>query len=48
MLHKEFLLITERCPNNKMGGVIENLRTVPTVVIAHTFCATPDTRISYR
>ena len=24
------------------------LRTLPTVVIAHTFCATPDTRISYR
>ena len=25
-----------------------NLRTVPTIVIAHTFCASPDTRISYR
>ena len=24
------------------------LRTVPTIVIAHTFCASPDTRISYR
>ena len=24
-----------------------NLRTVPTIVIAHTFCASPDTRISY-
>ena len=24
------------------------LRTVPTLVIAHTFCASPDTRISYR
>ena len=23
------------------------LRTVPTIVIAHTFCASPDTRISY-
>ena len=23
-------------------------RTVPTIVIAHTFCASPDTRISYR
>ena len=25
-----------------------DLRTVPTIVIAHTFCASPDTRISYR
>ena len=25
-----------------------NLRTVPTIVIAHTFCASPDTRISFR
>ena len=24
------------------------LRTVPTIVIAHTFCASPDTWISYR
>ena len=24
------------------------LRTVPTIVIAHTFCASPYTRISYR
>ena len=24
------------------------LRTVPTIVIAHTFCASPNTRISYR
>ena len=24
------------------------LRTVPTIVIAHTFCASRDTRISYR
>ena len=24
------------------------LRTVPTIVSAHTFCASPDTRISYR
>ena len=24
------------------------LRTVPTIVIAHTFCASPDTQISYR
>ena len=25
-----------------------NLRTVPTIVTAHTFCASPDTLISYR
>ena len=29
-------------------GVCPTLRTVPTIVIAHTFCASPDTRISYR
>ena len=28
--------------------VLLNLRTVPTIVIAHTFCASRDTRISYR
>ena len=27
---------------------IIDLRTVPTIVIAHTFCASRDTRISYR
>ena len=26
----------------------DHLRTVPTIVIAHMFCASPDTRISYR
>ena len=26
----------------------KTLRTVPTIVIAHTFCASPDTRISFR
>ena len=25
-----------------------SLRTVPTIVTAHTFCASPDTRISHR
>ena len=29
-------------------SICENLRTVPTTVLAHTFCASPDTRISYR
>ena len=28
--------------------IFSHLRTVPTIVIAHTFCASPDTRISYR
>ena len=27
---------------------LSNLRTVPTIVIAHTFCASRNTRISYR
>ena len=27
---------------------VPDLRTVPTFVTAHTFCASPDTRISYR
>ena len=29
-------------------GENESLRTVPTIVIAHMFCASQDTRISYR
>ena len=28
--------------------VFNMLRTVPTIVIAHTFCASRDTRVSYR
>ena len=28
--------------------VYKQLRTVPTIVTAHTFCASRDTRISYR
>ena len=31
------------CEWEKVG-----LRTVPAIVTAHTFCASPDTRISYR
>ena len=27
---------------------LDVLRTVPTIVIAHTFCASRDTRVSYR
>ena len=28
--------------------LLRQLRTVPTIVTAHTFCASPHTRISYR
>ena len=31
---------------NAMRAYATELRTVPTIVIAHTFCASPDTRIS--
>ena len=31
-----------------VNGKVLLLRTVPTIFIAHTFCASPDTRISYR
>ena len=27
---------------------VKHVRTVPTIVIVHTFCTSPDTRISYR
>ena len=30
------------------GNFPDKLRTVPTIVTAHTFCASRDTRISYR
>jgi len=36
-------LLLSKCKENG-----PQLRTVPTIVIAHTFCASPDTRISYR
>ena len=36
-------------PTSTLGDLIEMiLRTVPTIVTAHTFCASPDTRISNR
>ena len=31
-----------------LSGEKTLLRTVPTIAIAHTFCASPGTRISYR
>ena len=34
--------------NFLVANHVVKLRTVPTIVIAHTFCASPDTRISYR
>ena len=30
------------------GQLLTPLRTVPAIVIAHTFCASRDTRVSYR
>ena len=33
---------------SSMPDSLESLRRVPTIVIAHTFCASRDTRISYR
>ena len=33
---------------NVLHWFASHLRTVPTIVFAHTFCASPDTRISYR
>ena len=35
-------------PCKALSHGICHLRTVPTIVIAHTFCASRDTRISYR
>ena len=32
----------------KINSKFSILWTVPTIVIGHTFCASPDTRISYR
>ena len=40
-----FLLIKQ---GPKVKVVTTNLRTVPTIVIAHTFCASRDTLTSYR
>ena len=33
---------------SSVSPLTKDLRTVPTIVIAHRFCASPDTRISYR
>ena len=38
----------ENGSNSSVGIIKCYLRTVPTIVIAHTFCASPDTRISFR
>ena len=34
--------------SERPGEILHDLPDVPTIVIAHTFCASPDTRISYR
>ena len=38
----------EHSPPTNVAVYFIHLRTVPTIVIAHTFCASPDTRISNR
>ena len=43
-IHCRILLLFFRLKDKILG----HLRTVPTIVTAHTFCATPDTRIAYR
>ena len=35
-------------PGNVLSQATLRTLTLPTIVIAHTFCASPDTRISYR
>ena len=39
---------TMLCFDENKRLILDQLRTVPTIVTAHTFCASPDTRISYR
>ena len=41
-------LYDKNSENTKKSTKQHRLRTVPTIVIAHTLCASPDTRISYR
>ena len=41
------LLCTKRFFSEYSGFPL-SLRTVPAIVIAHTFCASQDTRVSYR
>jgi len=45
---KQFYLDTTKYLIDHLPIDNKLLRTVPTIVIAHTFCASPDTRISYR
>ena len=40
--------LSQRAVRERFNLIQGRLRTVPTIVIAHTFCASPDTRISYR
>ena len=42
------LSFTVYCFNSTQRQAQSVLRTVPTIVTAHTFCASPDTRNSYR
>ena len=45
---KYCMLQSKNCCSIARIWFLKDLRTVPTIVIAHTFCASPDTRISYR
>ena len=47
-LRKRLQSHIQLCSHKFVKLVSNHLRTVPTIVIAHTFCASPDTRISYR
>ena len=47
-LSDDWFSIATQSASNKRTRINLYLRTVPTIVIAHTFCASPDTRISYR
>ena len=40
--------IIQRMLRSEKKKIESSLRTVPTIVIAHTFCTSRDTRISYR
>ena len=46
----KYFLLTTILLHGKNGllDALGSLRMVPTIVIAHTFCASRDTRISYR
>ena len=48
IIETQKMLSCKKLANDQAASWKTILRTVPTIVIAHTFCASPDTRISYR